>query len=218
MRWITYIILTLIFSLSSLQAQERSPKVGWFLTPEYSLMVHGDHLGHTVGFHTGINILKNHLQIGFFFYGRSGPINGQTYDVNLSEGQTYLGQSTVQVRADHGAFGLMLAPNYTFKNGWEIDVPINIGQMGAGFYLFGDDRLTPDGERVSVWENRLMDNRDAGFSLMFEGGVRLKAPLSEGIKGVLGVHYAYAPTWDTFVGGTDFYNVPRVSLGIQFGN
>lgn len=45
--------------------------------------------------------------------------------------------------------------------------------MGADFYLFGDNRITPDGRRVSEWENDLMGDNDAEFSLMYEGGVRL---------------------------------------------
>jgi hypothetical protein len=194
-------------------------KVAWFFTPEFSLMLHGDHLGKTVGFQTGVSLLQRRLQAGLFYYGRSGPINSQTYTVDLPEGQSYLGQPSVLVRADHGAFGLILAPQFPLRNGWTLDIPLNLGQMGAGFYLFGENRLTPDGARVSTWENKLMDSRDAGFSLLFEGGVRIKAPLGKdsGMQAVAGIHYAYAPGWDTFVGGTDFYNLPRVSLGIQFG-
>lgn len=201
--------------LSPLFAQQ----VGWFFTPEYSLMLHGDHVGHTVGFQAGVSLLKDHLELGLFYYGRSGPINAQTYHFDLPAGQTYLGQNTIPVRADHGAFGLMVAPQVSLGKGWALDLPLFAGQMGAGFYLFGENRLTPDGARVSVWENTLMEGRDAGFSLLFEGGVRLKAPLgpNTGMKAVLGLHYAYAPSWDTYVGGTDFYNLPRVSLGVQFG-
>ena len=218
MRLITFTILTLGLFFNSAHSQAQS-KISWFFTPEVSLMLHGDHAGNAVGFQTGISILKSHLQVGFFYYGRSGPINGQTYPVVLPSGQTYLGQEVVSVRADHGAFGLTVAPQISLMNGWALDFPMNIGQMGAGFYLFGEDRLTPDGRRVSTWENELMDGRDAGFSLLLEGGARLKAPLGKdtGIKAIAGIHYAYAPNWDTFVGGSDFYNLPRISLGIQFG-
>ncbi|MEM9984545.1 MAG: hypothetical protein AAF804_05555 [Bacteroidota bacterium] len=218
MRLIIFIILTLSLCFNPIHSRAQSSAT-WFFTPEFSLMLHGDHAGNTVGFQAGVSLLKNHLQVGFFYYGRSGPINGQTYEIALPDGQTYRGKEVVPVRADQGSFGLMLAPQITFQNGWALDFPLNVGQLGAGFYLFGDDRITPDGRRVSAWENELMDGRDAGFSLLFEGGVRLKAPLGKdtGIKAVAGIHHAYAPTWETFVGGTDFYNVPRISLGIQFG-
>ena len=217
MRVIPYLIAFCLLALASQTLQAQS-KAGWFFTPEYSLMLHDDHLGRAVGFQAGVSLFREHLQVGFFYYGRSGPINGQTYEIALLEGQTYRGQSTVPVRADHGAFGLMLAPQLPLGKGWVLDLPLYAGQMGAGFYLFGDDRLTPDGARVSTWENTLMDGRDAAFSWLFEGGLRVKAPLTDHIKAVAGVHYALTPGWDTFVAGSGFYNLPRISLGIQFGS
>ena len=180
-------------------------------------MIHGDHLGNAVGFQTGISILNDHLQIGIFGYGRSGPINPQEYQVILPAGETYKGQSEVNVRADHGAFGLMIAPQFQLGEQWKVDIPIYIGQMGAGFYLFGDNRITPDGRRVSEWENELMGGVDAGFSMHYEAGVRLKRSVGQHTDLMLGLHYALAPGWETFVGGTGFYNLPRVSVGIGFG-
>lgn len=212
------LLLTAIFLIQLLSAQSSSaPKVGWYVSPEYSTLLHQDHIGHAVGFQTGVRILKNRLQVGFFYYGRSGPINGQTFSLDLPDGETYKGQSTIQLRADQAAFGLHLAPQFKLGENWNLDIPIMIGQMGAGFYLFGDDRNTPDGRRVSVWENELMEGVDAGFSLHLEGGVRFKRQIQEHARLMLGLHYAYAPSWETFVGGTTFYNVPRISLGVEFG-
>lgn len=180
-------------------------------------MLHGDHLGNTVGFQAGITLLDDHLKIGLFGYGRSGPINPQEYTLVLPAGETYKGQSELQVRADQGAFGIMIAPQFSLSESWSIDIPLQFGQMGAGFYLFGENRNTPDGRRVSEWENELMGENDAGFSLMYEGGVRLHYAFADHMKLLLGVHYTIAPGWESFVGGTDFYNLPRVSVGIEFG-
>lgn len=198
-------------------AQTESRNIRWFVNPEFSLMIHGDHLGNTVGFQTGISVLNDHLQIGFFGYGRSGPINPQEYQVLLPAGETYKGQSEVSVRADHGVFGLMIAPQFQLGEDWKVDIPLYVGQMGAGYYLFGDNRITPDGRRVSEWENELMGGVDAGFSLHYEAGIRLKRSVGAHADLMLGLHYALAPGWETFVGGTGFYNLPRVSVGVGFG-
>ncbi|MEO1450586.1 MAG: hypothetical protein AAFV07_13740 [Bacteroidota bacterium] len=216
-------LIILSFSLiitGSLFAQEgqKTRKVGWFLNPEYSALLHRDHVGNAVGLQTGIRILQNRLHVGIFAYGRSGPINGQTFPLTLPDGQTYKGKSSLEVRADQGAFGILLAPQFSISDQWSMDIPVLAGQMGAGFYLFGEDRNTPDGRRVSEWENELMGGTDAGFSLHFEGGVRFKYALHAHAKMTLGLHYAYAPQWETFVGGAGFYNVPRISLGVEFGN
>lgn len=214
------IFLHIVFALclrSAAIAQDHSPAVGWFFAPEYSAMLHGDHLGHAPGFQAGIRVLQSRLHIGFFYYGRSGPINGQTFPLPLAAGQTYKGQTELLVRADQGVFGLLVAPQFGLGENWTLDIPLMVGQMGAGYYLFGDNRNTPDGRRVSVWENELMNGVDAGFSLHVEGGVRIKRRIAESAEVYMGLHYAVAPGWETFVGGTDFYNVPRISLGVVFG-
>lgn len=37
------------------------------------------------------------------------------------------------------------------------------------------------------------------------------------MKLLLGVHYTVAPGWESFVGRTDLFNLPRVTVGIGFG-
>ena len=101
-----------------------------------------------------------------------------------------------------------------------LEVPLVFGQIGAGFYLKGEDRHTPDGRRVSEWENELLNNMDAGFGWMVEGGVRVSTAMDRRgeIVGGLGLHYTQTIGWETEVGGTNYYNLPRLSVFLRFGN
>ena len=196
-------------------------KVGWYFSGSYSPMFHADHIGHAFGGEAGISLFKRKLQVGILYYGRSGPINSQEYLYQLPEGTEYKGQEAISLRADHGAFGLGITPIIPLaKNKLTLEIPLVFGQMGAGYYLTGDDRNTPDGRRVSEWENELLDNMDAGFGLLVEGGIRVATPIAKsgGIVAGVGLHYSQALGWETTVGGTDFYNIPRASFFIRFGN
>lgn len=216
-KFVSILIFLCFFSLTSVLPAQNRPH--WFVSPEVSFLGHDNHMGIALGFQAGATFLKDRLQFGFFFYGRSGPINSHTETLILEEGMSYKGQSQIQVRADHGAFGLFVAPQFRLAKGKLcLDVPLQFGQMGAGFYLTGEDRNTPDGRRVSEWENELMGGVDAGFGFMVEGGARLRMPLTEGIEGGLGLHYTRSLGWDAHVADSDYYNLPRFSLFFRFGN
>lgn len=205
---------------STVENTSQNRKIGWFITPEYSTMFLKDHIGQTVGFSMGVKLFKDHLKIGYFNYGRSGPINSYTINTPLPDGKTYKGKSSIDLRADHGAFGLMIAPSFTLrKSKIEIDFPINIGSIGAGFYLAGDDRKTPDNRRVSEWENELFEGKDAAFAGMFEFGVRAFMPTQiNGLQWGVGVHYLTVQDWTTFADPSgDFYNNKlRASVFVNF--
>jgi hypothetical protein len=191
----------------------------WFVTPEVSTMFLKDHVGKAVGFSFGYKVWKERLKIGFISYGRSGPINSATFETKFYNNQTYKGKSTTNVRADWGTFGLLLAPNFKIRN-IELDVPIMLGGGAGGFYLHGEDRKTPDGDRVSVWENKLFNGEDASFGGLAEIGTRAFFPSK--IKGVsfgAGVHYTMTSGWKTSVDPTgNFYNNKlRVSLFMNIG-
>ncbi len=215
--------LLLFFSLH-LCAQETKERrgIGWYITPEYSTMFLNDHVGNAVGFSAGIKLFKDHLKIGYFNYGRSGPINPKTFPTQLPEGRTYKGKSTVDLRADHGAFGLMVAPAFFIPNtNVEIDIPVYYGMIGAGFYLAGEDRKTPDNRRVSEWENDLFEGKDAAFTSMLEVGVRALFPTGlNGLRMGTGLHYTTVQDWDTYVDSSgDFYNSKfRASIFFEFGS
>ena len=218
-------ILTLIVVLSaifSINAQEvsKSNKIGWFITPEIGAMFLEDHVGNSVGASFGMKLWKNRLKIGINAYGRSGPINLQTFTVEAYNGQIYKGSSTLTLRADYGTIGLMIAPTFKVKN-VEIDVPISYGMGGGGFYLVGDDRNTPDGARVSEWENKLMNDEDAASGSWLEFGVRGFSPTKiEGIQVGAGVHYSMVQGWKTYYDPSgEFYNNKfRASLFVNFGS
>ena len=218
-------ILTLIVVLSAIftiKAQEvsKSNKIGWFITPEIGAMFLEDHIGNSVGASFGMKLWQNRLKIGVNAYGRSGPINPKTFKVKAYNGQIYKGSSTLTLRADYGTIGLMIAPTFKVKN-VEIDVPISYGMAGGGFYLVGDDRNTPDGARVSEWENKLMNGEDAASGSWLEFGVRGFFPTKiEGIQVGAGVHYSMVQGWKTYYDPSgEFYNNKfRASLFVNFGS
>ena len=217
------ILVAILFfaGIGSAIAQETSvPKIGWFVTPEVGLMFLESHIGNTFGTSFGIKLFKNRIKIGIMSYGRSGPTNPATFEVTPINNQTYKGQSTLKMRADWGVFGLMVAPTFKIKN-VEIDVPLSFGGGAGGFYLAGDDRITPDGARVSVWENKLFDGKDAGFGTMAEVGVRAFLPTKiNGMSFGAGVHYTTISGWKTYYDPTgDFFNNKlRASVFINFGS
>jgi hypothetical protein len=71
--------------------------------------------------------------------------------------------------------------------------------VGMGFLgtpLAGDDRKTPDGQRVSVYENLLLSGQDIAFSPGLDVGLRLRyTPWRDlGVSFLAGIHVT------TFVG------------------
>lgn len=218
-------VLTLIVALSAVfttnaQYVPKSNQIGWFITPEVGLMFLEDHVGNSVGASFGMKLWKNRLKIGINAYGRSGPINPKTFTVEAYNGQSYKGSSTLTLRADYGTIGLMIAPTFKVKN-VEIDVPVSYGMGGGGFYLVGDDRNTPDGARVSEWENKLMNGEDAASGSWMEFGIRGFFPSKiNGIQVGAGVHYSIVQGWKTYYDPSgEFYNNKlRASLFVNFGS
>jgi hypothetical protein len=219
-------ILTAVFfialtnSINSQEIIKKTSKSGWFLAPEVGAMFLKGNVSNTFGFSGGFIILNNHLKIGMMAYGRSGPTNSATYDCQLQDGQTYKGKSVLKLRSDWGAFGGMIAPTFKIKN-IEVDIPISYGGGIGGFYLVGDDRITPDGARVSVWEDKLFKGEDAAFGSLTEFGIRAFFPTK--VKGMTvgcGLHYTLINGWKTFYDPTgQFYNNKfRAALVINFGS
>lgn len=201
---ILFVAMIILFSNTSVAQR----KIGWYVTPEVSALLLDNHVGKAVGVSFGFNFFNEHLKVGAFTYGRSGPINSKTFKTNLAPGTTYKGKQSIDLRADHGAFGLMLAPSFKLpESGIEIDFPIYIGSIGAGFYLAGEDRKTPDNRKVSEWENELFDGKNAAFAGMMEYGVRAFFPTKlNGLKWGVGLHYTTVQDWQTYADPTgDFF-------------
>jgi hypothetical protein len=215
------ILLFILFACLAFSVQgQNKGKIAWFLTPEVGTMFLDGHLGKTVGASFGVQLFKQHLKVGILGYGRSGPINGAAFTTSAHNNLVYKGERQLTLRADHGAFGLMLAPTFKINN-IVFDAPISIGSVGGGFYLFGEDRNTPDGRRVSEWENELMDGRDATFGGMLEFGLRGFFPTKiQGMRWGIGLHYTTTQGWETYYdpSGNFYNNKLRASLFIHFGS
>ena len=219
-----YIILSIIILFGrNLFSQSEQEKIGFYFQPFYSGMFLENHMGNSVGFNMGLTSKNKKWEFGIRYYGRSGPINdNQTYELVLPEGTSYKGKSILNLAADHGYGGLEIAYNLSLgSESLSLRIPLSVGQVGAGFYLLGEDRETPDGRRVNVWEDELQDGTDAGFGIASELGVQLLYQLSPKMKNfkiLTGAHYMNTYGYESFLGGDDFYNNRlRVDLGIWVG-
>ncbi len=196
--------------------------VGFYFQPEYSAMLLKNNVGNAVGFSLGIRSNNGKWDLGIRYYGRSGPINAHDdYFLELPEGETYNGKSTLILGADHGYLGLEAAYSMKLKNKRiALRFPVSFGQLGAGFYLRGEDRFTPDGSRTSVWEDLLQEGNDAGFALCSELGSQILYQVSKKNKHIhimLGITYIQTYGYESFLGDKDFYNNKvRVSTGFRF--
>lgn len=214
-------LLLLLFLCLQVRAQDTPPKTGFYFQPEYSAMFLDAHVGRAVGYQMGVRLLNRHLDIGVRYLGRSGPINlHQEYALVLDPGETYNGKSVLYLGADHGYFGIEAAYNLWLKDDRILlRFPFSFGQVGAGFYLKGEDRNTPDGRRVSEWEDELQNGTDAGFGFASEVGASLFAlPFKQMpyLRFGAGLHYTNTYGYSSFLGGDDFYNNKlRISMGFR---
>lgn len=216
-------LLTIVSTsaIAQVGTNSNTSSLGFYLQPEYSAMFLGDHIGNTVGFGLGVISKNDKWDVGIRYYGRSGPINlHKEYELVLPAGETYKGQSSVMLGVDHGYLGLEAAYNFALGKRLSVRIPVSFGQMGAGFYLKGEDRFTPDGQRTSVWEDKLQGGSDAGFGFCSEFGAQLIyqiSPKNEHIHLMAGASYMNTYGYESFLGGTDFYNNKiRASVGFRF--
>lgn len=129
------IFIIIIFLANTAYNQEnqiKSPKVGWYIMPEFGAIFLEGSVGNTFGISMGTKIWKNRIKVGIMGYSRSGPTNSATFDYKLTDGMTYKGQTNLKLRADWGAFGGTIAPTFKIKN-IEIDIPISFGGVLEDF-------------------------------------------------------------------------------------
>lgn len=174
----------------------------------------GRHTSHGPGFQAGV-MLWRHLRVGLAGFARPGPINPATFEVTPVDGQTYRGRPTVTLRSDGSFFGLMLAPTVDLGEVVALEAPITLGQAAFGFYLTGEDRDTPDGRRVSGWENDLLDGRDASIAFGWEAGLRVSFIATSWARPYVGAHYFGTVGYDAFV--RDDYSGFSAAAGLQLG-
>lgn len=195
-------------------ASTEDDRIGVFVGMDWRALLLAGHASHGPGFQAGV-ILWDHLKLGVAGFARPGPINPKTFEVTPVDGQTYRGQSTVTLRSDGAVIGILVAPTFDVGDELNLEIPATVGQGAFGFYLTGQDRETPDGRRVSDWENDLLDGRDASGGLAIDAGVRLNWKLDTWIRPYVGVHYTTVVGYDAFV--RQSFDGPSFLLGLQLG-
>ncbi|MEM9492639.1 MAG: hypothetical protein AAGC55_26060, partial [Myxococcota bacterium] len=193
--------------------EARTRTLPLFVGMEWRGLALGGHRSHGPGAHVGMHFLDGKLRAGLALYSRPGPFNSAEFTLE----REYKGQSSVQLRSDGAFVGLFVAPVLPIPatESWFVELPVAFGQAAYGFYFQGDDRETPDGRRVSDWENELMDGRDASIALGLDVGARLTYRASDWMEAFAGVHYAVALGYDAFI--QDNYDGASISVGTRFG-
>jgi hypothetical protein len=198
----------------------RPVDVGGFVDLEWRVMGLADHVSHGPAFAAGITFFDGALRVGVGAGARPGPMNPATFEVAVPDGGSYRGQSSLALRSDGAWVGLHVAAAFEVPLiPWlAIAVPVTVGYGGFGFYLTGGDRETPDGARVSEWENRLFGGRDSFLGVVIDAGVRFALVIPElpWMRPYLGVHYTIVPDFDTFV--RRGYEGFSASLGVELGH
>lgn len=209
-------LATLTSVTSTARADER-PFAAPFVGLDWRIHGLADHVSHGPGFQLGALLFRGHLKVGVAGFSRPGPLNPATFRVAL-EDTTYRGQSSLDLRGDGGVVGIFVAPRFTMPGlPWlDVELPILVGQGAFGFYLHDEDRETPDGRRVSEWENDLFDGEDSSFGIAIDVGLRLsfRTPVSW-LRPYAGVHYTNVIGFDTIV-RSDYSGFGGV-VGVEVG-
>ncbi len=196
----------------------RDSAVAPFVSMEWRLMRLAGHTSHGPGFSAGVTLFE-HFRVGVGGFGRPGPVNPRTFEVGLQDGESYLGQDVLSLRSDGAVIGLYTSVGFQVPGvSWlHVEVPVIVGSGAFGFYLTGENRETPDGRRVSAWENELLDGRDASGGLAIDGGVRLGLVLDSvrWLRPYAAVHYTTTVGYDAFVRSS--YAGPSAALGLNLG-
>lgn len=161
----------------------------------------GGHASHGPEFAAGVRLLGGWLRVGIAGYNRPGPLNPKRFEVESSNGEAYKGSETLSLKSDGNVVGLLIGTQIPVTPWLAIDIPVIVGQAAFGFYLAGEDRATPDGRRVSEWENELQDERDASFSFGVDGGLRAQFTIASvpWLRPTVGMHYTLTPGYDAYV-------------------
>lgn len=193
--------------------------VGGFVDLEWRVLGLADHVSHGPAFAAGVSFLDGLLRLGIGALGRPGPINPATFDVRLPGGKTYKGRRDLDLKSDGAMVGVHvgLSLPLPFYEPLSIQVPLTVGYGGFGFYLHGEDRETPDGRRVSEWENELFDDKDSFLGVVVDTGLRLgyQPERVPWLRPYAGLCFTVVPNYETFV-RDDYLGFGGV-LGIELG-
>ncbi|MGF1468635.1 MAG: hypothetical protein ACFCGT_21125 [Sandaracinaceae bacterium] len=209
--------VTLAAASTSIPGAAAAQDVGGYVATEWRLLGIGEHVSHGPSFAAGISLLEDHLRLGIAGFARPGPINPRTWTIAPSTGEPYRGQDELTVRSDGAFVGVEIAGDLAPPRApWlHVRPSATLGYAAFGFYLTGDDRDTPDGRRVSEWENELQDGRDAGFGFGLDLGLRLAFALPDApwIRPTIGGGYFLVVGYDAYVRGS--YNGPWATAGVE---
>jgi hypothetical protein len=189
--------------------------VGAFVDLEWRGFAMGGHLSHGPAFAGGVSLWGDHVRVGLAGLGRPGPWNPATFDARLPNGETYKGQRVLSLRSDGGMFGVHVAAALPIAEQITLTVPATLGYGGFGFYLHGEDRNTPDGRRVSEWENELFDGKDSYLGVVLDAGARLhwRPTPTPWLRPYLAGYYTTVPNYTTLV--RNDYSGFSFALGIE---
>jgi len=190
--------------------------VGAFVALEWRALALDGHFSHGPGISAGVRLFDGLLKIGVTGFGRPGPLNPETFDITPAGGVSYKGQDRLTLRSDGAFFGLLVESELPFPgvDSLRLVPSLAIGNAGFGFYLTGDDRQTPDGRRVSAWEDELQDGKDAGVAMGIEPGLRIAWQAWEWLRPYLAVRYLLLFDYEAFA--QDNYNGLSAAGGIEF--
>lgn len=194
--------------------------VGGFVDLEWRVLGLAEHVSHGPAFAAGVTFLNGLLRLGVGALGRPGPINPATFDVSLADGKTYKGKRDLALKSDGAMVGVHvgLSLPLPFYEPLSLQVPLTVGYGGFGFYLHGEDRDTPDGRRVSEWENELFDGKDSFLGVVIDTGLRLgyQPESVRWLRPYAGVSFTMVPNYDTFV-RDDYLGFGGV-VGLEIGH
>lgn len=194
--------------------------VGAFVDLEWRVTGFAGHALHGPAFAAGATFADGLVRVGLAGSGRPGPVNPAAFVVTLPRDQTYKGRHQLELKSDGAMLGVHLGFSFRlpFEEAIALQLPITVGYGGFGFYLHGEDRNTPDGRRVSEWENELFDGRDSFLGLVLDGGVRVAFEPSTlpWLMPYMGVAVTVLPGFETLVSHDDL-GVSGV-LGIELGH
>ena len=193
-----------------------APTIGAFVSLEWRAMYIGRHLSHGPGLSAGVRLWDGLLRVGLSGFGRPGPINPETFEVTPANNQIYRGQDRLSLRSDGGMFGLLIESELPVLRAqpFVIIPSVSLGNAAFGFYLTGDDRNTPDGRRVSAWEDELQDGKDAGVGFAVEPGVRIAWRRPGALMApYVAFRYLFVLGYDAFA--KDSYDGPSLGAGIE---
>lgn len=219
---VSFVPLFVLSCAGSAWAEEPRPagRLGGFVDLEWRAFGLAGHFSHGPAFAAGVSLWDGTLRLGLGGLNRPGPWNPASFEVTLPNGASYRGQRTLALRSDGAMAGLHMALAFAVPDvPWlSVTLPVTLGYGGFGFYLQGDDRNTPDGRRVSEWENELFAGRDSHLGMVIDSGVRLnlEATQDRWLRPYAALYYTTVPGFDTLA--RDGYAGFSAALGVEVGH